>query len=447
MSALADKIAALIQEARLPPAAAKSVLREAVGKAWPGLPPWTTLENGPVIEEVQKAAVGSGAILTFREDGVRKVVLAQAGEHYRRPGEALPALYMIAGGFINLTRTPGSSLVPAADAAEHPATGAAREMEEELRTPGGAPLLPIDPDRLALVDALTLDLPGGEKRLVIGQALELTPDEAALVKAHIARMARDETYRTAVVAQSVNHDSGLPEIGGLSVVTLDDAARGAVPLLHRDQISLFRKAAAHFAADDDARTGSNPVTAPVRAGPTRAYGQKVRTLDALRTMVADARAAEPLTVGITSGAFDLIHPGHISFLDDARRHCDFLVAVIASDRTVRDQKGLEKPYIPADKRAATIAAIATVDAVIISDEPYHETILRALRPDILFKGDDYAGMRIMGAELVDRVILIPCADKEFNSSSAFIRKIQEGGAPAPAMPPPPPPAPPPPGLS
>jgi D-beta-D-heptose 7-phosphate kinase / D-beta-D-heptose 1-phosphate adenosyltransferase len=163
-----------------------------------------------------------------------------------------------------------------------------------------------------------------------------------------------------------------------------------------------------------------------RMAPTRDYQKKVKNLAELRTLVAQWRAAGDGDVGITSGVFDILHPGHISFLEDSSRQCGRLIAVIASDRTVAAQKGPEKPYINELKRAQTVAALATVDAVIISDEPYHETILKALSPDVLFKGDDYAGKTIMGAELVGRVELIPCAEKEFYSSSAFVRKIKTG---------------------
>lgn len=419
MSDLADQINALVQQAHLPPKELKSVLREAIRLAWPDMPPWTTLENGPLIEEVQKATVGSGAVLTFVEGGVRKVVLAQAGEHYRKKDGTLPESYMIAGGFINLTSTPGSTQVPPSNQPEDPTIGSAREIEEELKTAEGPPLLSVDPERLELMNIKTLSL-GDEKRLVTGQALELTPDEITLVKAHVERMACDSAYKAAVSAQSANHESGKPEVADVKIFTLAEAARGGVPLLHADQLSLFQAIEKHFAKID-------ALTAIPRAEPTRAYQRKVRTLEELAEIVAARRAQRSLTVGVTSGVFDIVHPGHISFLEDASLQCDFLVAIIASDRTVREAKGPEKPYISEEKRAQTIAALGNVDAVIISDEKYHETILRALGPDIMFKGDDYAGQQIMGGDLVGRVVLIPCAEKEFYSSREFVRKIKTGG--------------------
>lgn len=162
-----------------------------------------------------------------------------------------------------------------------------------------------------------------------------------------------------------------------------------------------------------------------RRTPTRAFQKKVKSLEEL-TQLAEEWRAEGQTIGFTSGVYDILHPGHISFLEDSSAACGKLVVVIASDRTVKEQKGDEKPYITELKRAQTIAALDTVHAVIISDEKYHETILKALKPDVMLKGDDYAGKDIIGAELAGQVVLIPCAEKEFYSSSAFVKKIKTG---------------------
>jgi rfaE bifunctional protein nucleotidyltransferase chain/domain len=424
MSDISRRIAKTIREAKLSPQETKSVLREAVKKAWPDMPPWTTLTDGPLIEEVQKATAGSGVVLTFVENGERKVVLAEAGDHYKKPGARPVPAYMIPGGFINLTRTEGSSLVPASGEPEDARTGAAREVEEEFRKADGSPLLSVDPGRLRPMDTKTIAFPNGERRIVMGLMLELTPDEAALVKAHVAKLEADPVYKSAVAQQSANKESKKPEVASVAILPLEQMAQGRCNLLHKDQQSLFKAVRDHF----------DLFNAKPRSAPTRAYQQKVKSLADLKSLVDARRAAGKVTVGVTSGAFDIVHPGHISFLEDASRQCDFLVAIIASDRTVKEQKGAEKPYITELKRAQTIAAIGTVDAVIISDEKYHETILRALRPEILFKGDDYKGVRIMGAELAGNVVLIPCAEKEFYSSSEFVKKIRNGNPPKPPLP-------------
>ena len=414
---LADAIAATGLRGK----ALKDALRAAVGAGWPDLPPWSTLK-APVIEEVQKASVGSGVVLTFVENGVRKVVLGQAGYHYKNPNipGPMPESYTIPGGFIDLSSTKGSAKVAPSTAPEDPRTGAAREVEEEFKLVDGTPLLAVEPDRLKPMDTKTIAFSNGEKRVVIGMMLELTRAEAMAVKAHVKKLASDPSFRAAVGQQTVNPASGHPEVCDVKIFDLDDVVAGKVNLLHKDQQSLFGLVKTHF---DKIRVIRDDITKP-RAIPTRDYMKKVKSLDELRASVAQWRADGDNVVGITSGVFDILHPGHIGFLEDASRQSQRLIAVIASDRTVQAQKGPTKPYISEIKRAQTLAAIAMVDAVIISDEPYHETILKAIAPDVMFKGDDYAGRKIMGAELVGKVVLIPCAEKEFFSSSAFVRRIK-----------------------
>lgn len=150
------------------------------------------------------------------------------------------------------------------------------------------------------------------------------------------------------------------------------------------------------------------------------------SLDALATKVEAVRKENPRAViGFTSGAFDLLHPGHMRFLSEARENCDFLVVAIASDRTIREQKGSERPYIDEYRRAETMTGLIGADAVIISDEPYHETILRRINPTILFKGTDYKDKKIMGANLVEKVQIIDCGHqgRDGVNSTTYIERI------------------------
>lgn len=245
MSDIAKQIREIFEKAALSPKEQKQVLREIVKENWPDLPVWTTLD-GAVVEEVQKATAGSGVVLTFEEGGVRKVVLAQTGDHYAKPGEAAVPAFMIPGGFINLSSTPGSALVAASSAPEDGRTGAAREVEEELKNPDGSALLKVDPARLKPMDTLTLAFRSGEKRIVIGMMLELTSDEVKTVKAHIANIASSPAYAEATAAQSINHDSGKAEVSNIAIFTLEEVAQGKVNLLHKDQQSLFKVVEQHF---------------------------------------------------------------------------------------------------------------------------------------------------------------------------------------------------------
>lgn len=250
MSDAAKKLEQAIRDLGLQGKELKDVLREAVSATWPDLPPWSTLP-GPVIEEVQKASIGSGVVLTFVEDGVRKVVLGRAGAHYDTgttpSGRRIPA-YTIPGGFIDLTSTKGSMMVPPSAEPEDPRTGAAREVEEEFRMPDGAPMLAVSPARLKPMDTKTIAFRSGEKRVVIGMMLEMTVAEISRAKAHSMKIASDMDYAYAIAARSINPASGKPEIEHVEIFNLDDVVAGRVNLLHKDQQSLFGLVKAHFDA-------------------------------------------------------------------------------------------------------------------------------------------------------------------------------------------------------
>jgi len=244
MATLKDQLKELAQQSALRGKELKAALRELIRETWPDLPPWTTLA-APIIEEVQKATVGCGVVLTFSENGVQKVVLAEAGDHYSQMKGTGPA-FTIPGGFINLSATPGSALVPASSAPEDSRVGAAREVEEELRKPDGSPLLQVNPSRLKPMDTKTIAFPNGEKRIVLGFMLELDADEITTVKEHVAKLTADPAYKAAATGHSINHDTARREVSDVSIFTLADVANGSCKLLHEDQLSLFRIVEEHF---------------------------------------------------------------------------------------------------------------------------------------------------------------------------------------------------------
>ncbi len=170
------QVDALIQQLEGTDDQKKEIIRGIVARHWPSLPVYTTLEHA-VVEEVQKATVGSGVVLTFKENGVQKVVLVKAGTHYESPKYAADPnipIYMIAGGMNNLTKTPGTIHTLADDTkAEDSRAAAVRECEEELVDDNGKPVLAINPSRLKPIDTKTLTMPWGERRAVVGYMLEL----------------------------------------------------------------------------------------------------------------------------------------------------------------------------------------------------------------------------------------------------------------------------------
>ncbi len=129
---------------------------------------------------------------------------------------------------------------------------------------------------------------------------------------------------------------------------------------------------------------------------------------ALRKVVTREQAAEQAErwrqrgwrVGFTNGCFDLLHPGHVHLLEQARSQCDRLVVGLNSDASVRRLKGPTRPIQHEAARAAVLASVAAVDLVCIYDEDTPEETLRAVRPDLLVKGSDYTIDTVVGADFV-----------------------------------------------
>ena len=136
------------------------------------------------------------------------------------------------------------------------------------------------------------------------------------------------------------------------------------------------------------------------------------TLDAaaLGRFVREARAAHKRIV-FTNGVFDILHPGHLRYLQAARRHGDLLIVGVNSDASVRRNKGPARPINPEQERAEVVAALACVDAVSIFDDDTQADIIRRVEPDVLVKGADWPADQIVGRDTVEarggRVILEP----------------------------------------
>lgn len=129
---------------------------------------------------------------------------------------------------------------------------------------------------------------------------------------------------------------------------------------------------------------------------------------ALRMVAAWRR--EGLSVGFTNGCFDILHAGHVSLLHAARAQCDRLVLGLNSDASVRRLKGEGRPVNDQHDRACVLAALSSVDAVIVFEEDTPLKLIEALKPDILVKGADYTVDQVVGADVVQkaggRVVLI-----------------------------------------
>jgi rfaE bifunctional protein nucleotidyltransferase chain/domain len=130
----------------------------------------------------------------------------------------------------------------------------------------------------------------------------------------------------------------------------------------------------------------------------------------------------------TNGCFDLLHPGNIGSLEQARALGDALVVGVNSDASVRKLKGAGRPVLRERERAEILAALECVDAVVIFDEPTPREVIAGLLPDVLVKGGDWPGDQIVGREEVEaaggRVVSIPIV--RGYSTTEILRKIREG---------------------
>lgn len=117
------------------------------------------------------------------------------------------------------------------------------------------------------------------------------------------------------------------------------------------------------------------------------------------------------TLVFTNGCFDLLHRGHIEYLYSARSLGDRLLVAINTDSSVKRIKGDNRPLVNQDDRAAIVASLEMVDAVILFDDDTPRKIIRCLAPDVLVKGGDYSVEQVVGAEEVEkyggRVCIVP----------------------------------------
>jgi D-beta-D-heptose 7-phosphate kinase/D-beta-D-heptose 1-phosphate adenosyltransferase len=133
-------------------------------------------------------------------------------------------------------------------------------------------------------------------------------------------------------------------------------------------------------------------------------------------------------VVFTNGCFDLLHPGHIQSLEQARALGDILIVGLNSDASVRQLKGQGRPVIPERERAEILTALESVDAVVIFDDLTPREVIARLLPDVLVKGGDWPGDQIVGREEVEaaggRVVLAPVVPGY--STSDILKKIRDG---------------------
>ena len=146
---------------------------------------------------------------------------------------------------------------------------------------------------------------------------------------------------------------------------------------------------------------------------------------------AERLRADGQKVAFTNGVFDLLHPGHVRYLQQARALGSALIVGVNADASVRRNKGPDRPINPERERAEVVAALACVDAVVIFDEDTPAEIIRAIRPDVLVKGADWPADQIVGRDTVEaaggRVVLMPV--EEGYSTTALLERIRGADLP------------------
>jgi D-beta-D-heptose 7-phosphate kinase/D-beta-D-heptose 1-phosphate adenosyltransferase len=155
---------------------------------------------------------------------------------------------------------------------------------------------------------------------------------------------------------------------------------------------------------------------------------KIRTLSEVAAELA-LRKSRGQTVVFTNGCYDILHAGHVRFLSECRSLGNVVVVGVNSDASVRAQnKGANRPIVPQDQRAEVVAALQSVDYVVVFDEPTPAQVVERLSPDVLVKGEDWAQKGVVGREHVEanggRVVLLPLL--EGISTTRIVERIRGG---------------------
>jgi len=132
------------------------------------------------------------------------------------------------------------------------------------------------------------------------------------------------------------------------------------------------------------------------------------------------------TIGFTNGCFDILHSGHVTYLEKAKSQVDYLILGLNSDSSIKTIKGENRPIVGEIDRARVLCALESIDAVVIFNEPTPLKLIKQIKPDTLIKGNDYTPKNVVGAKEIKkwkgRLYLVPLLKGK--SSSKIINKIK-----------------------
>ena len=143
----------------------------------------------------------------------------------------------------------------------------------------------------------------------------------------------------------------------------------------------------------------------------------------------EALRGEGKSVAFANGVFDLLHVGHVRYLQDARTRADALIVAVNSDASTRANKGPDRPVIPETERAELLAALACVDRVVVFEDRDVRRLLVALKPEVHVKGTDYTAETVPEREVLaawgGRVVI--AGDPKDHSTTALVQTLRERG--------------------
>lgn len=154
--------------------------------------------------------------------------------------------------------------------------------------------------------------------------------------------------------------------------------------------------------------------------------EKIKSISQLKKIVNSLKAKGKRIV-FTNGCFDILHFGHVKYLEQAKKKGDILIVAINSDRSIKKIKGKKRPIMPQKQRTRLVAALESVDYVTIFNQSTPLKLIKLLKPQVLVKGADWKTKDIVGGEVVKsyqgKVVTVACIGKL--SSSNLIKKIAQ----------------------
>ena len=153
---------------------------------------------------------------------------------------------------------------------------------------------------------------------------------------------------------------------------------------------------------------------------------KREKLSTLNEIISELSKKSDKKIGFTNGCFDIIHQGHIYYLKEARKKCDFLIVGLNSDKSIKKLKGKDRPILSEKERCEVLENFNFIDRIVIFNEETPVKLIRKIKPSFIFKGDDYKIEEVVGYDIIKswggKVVLIKCIKGK--STSNIIRKIK-----------------------